>query len=108
MAALNNWQFLLAGYLLTVAIETPVLVAGLRPSHRIGTRLFAGWWLTACTYPLVILAMPALPDVGVETFAAVAEILAFRSLTGRWSVRDAGAIAAANVASYALGRLMLG
>ena len=108
MATLTNWQFLVAGYLLTVAIEVPVLVVGLGRRHRLAVRLFAGLWLTACTYPIVILAMPALPDLWVEPFAAVAEILAFRALTGSGSLRDGVAIVAANLASYGLGRLLLG
>ena len=52
------WDFLLRGYLLTIMIELPILWFGLSPHHSRGTRLWAGCWLTACTYPIVILVLP--------------------------------------------------
>ena len=106
-------EFLLIGYLTTVAIETPILWFGLHPRHDAKTRLFAGAWLTACTYPIVILALPPLTgpyyDLIAEIFAPLAEILAFQQLAANGPrLRDAAAIAAANLASYALGRLIFG
>jgi hypothetical protein len=103
--------FLFVGYLATVAIETPVLWFGLHPRHDARTRLFAGLWLTACTYPIVVLALPSITgdwyDLVAETFAPLAEILAFRSVCGlTW--RDGLAITAANIASYLLGRAIFG
>ena len=111
-------EFLLIGYLTTVAIETPILWFGLHPRHDAKTRLFAGAWLTACTYPIVILVLPPLTGSYytpiAETFAPLAEILAFQSLncvTHDFSlspsqIRDAAAILAANLASFALGTLL--
>ena len=93
------WRFLLTGYLFTIAIETPVLVVGLSRRHPLSHRLFAGAWLTACTYPVVILVLPMLFDPGeqrglylavAETFAPVAECLLF------WAAFGACAIAALN------------
>ena len=49
------WRFLPFGYLLTIAIETPILLFGLSPHHPKRRRLLAGVWLTACTYPIVVL-----------------------------------------------------
>jgi hypothetical protein len=74
------------GYLVTIAIETIVLVAALSKRHSLGTRIFAGVWLTACTYPIVWLVLPVLIPPHLyeilylavaETFAPVAECLLF-------------------------------
>jgi hypothetical protein len=54
------WHFVLVGYVLTVAIETPVLLIGLSRRHGLARRLFAGVWLNACSYPIVVLALPVL------------------------------------------------
>src|SRR5438046_1389183 len=54
------WRFLPLGYLLTILIETPILLIGLSSRHPFGRKLFAGVWLTACTYPIVILVLPLL------------------------------------------------
>ncbi len=111
------WQFLPRGYLLTVAIEGPILLAALSPRHGWRTRLHAAWWLTACTYPIVILVLPILiePSLGwwgctliAEVFAAVAEALLFHAAFGRGGtradhVRDSALIMLANVASFLVG-----
>ena len=58
------WRFLPLGYLLTILIETPILLIGLSGRHPFRRKLFAGVWLTACTYPIVVLVLPLLftPD----------------------------------------------
>ena len=79
------WRFLPLGYLLTVLIETPILLVGLSKRHSIKRRLLAGLWLTACTYPVVVLVLPPLFEsksraaylVVAETFAPVAECILF-------------------------------
>jgi len=112
MATLTPWQFLIFGYLLTVAIECPVLLAGLHPRHGLRVRLFAAVWLTAVTYPIVILTLPVLTGpyytAVAETFAPLAEIAAFRAISGAWSLRDACAIAAANLLSFGFGWYFIG
>lgn len=111
------WTFLPRGYLLTILIEIPILLFGLSPSHPLSRRLIAGCWLTACTYPVVILVLPW--TVGVrwghlaylvvaETFASIAECLLFRAAfpipTSRdAAIRDMAAIMAANIASFVIG-----
>ena len=111
------WAFLPRGYLLTIVMEIPILLLGLSPSHPPGRRLIAGCWLTACTYPVVILVLPL--TVGTwwgnvaylavaETFAPVAECLLFRAAfpipTCRIAaIRDMAAIVAANLASFVIG-----
>ena len=51
------------GYLLTISIETPILMICLSSRHTLRRRLLAGVWLSACTYPFVWLVFPALlPD----------------------------------------------
>lgn len=120
MRAEDLWLFLPFGYLFSVAIETPVLVFGLSPRHTLSRRLFAGLWLTACTYPIVALVLPTLFAgtsraaylVVAETFAPAAECALFwlafgeRSELGRRSMwRDFAAIVAANLASFAAGEV---
>ena len=111
---MTRWTFLLVGYVLTVAIECPVLLFGLSPRHSLRVKLFASFWLTACTYPIVILVMPVIiPDpyyiLVSEIFAAVAECALFAELfRGRWTWRDMAAVAGANIASFLGGRVLLG
>ena len=113
------WRFLLFGYLLTVAVETPVLVLFLSKRHALRRRLFAGLWLTACTYPVVVLVLPllfadssrALYLAVAETFAPAAECLLFYLAFGgkggdgvTW--RDLGTIVAANLLSFLAGEVL--
>jgi hypothetical protein len=110
---------MLAGYTLTVAVETAVLLVGLSRRHPVRSRLFAGVWLTACTYPVVWLVLPPLfPDrttylVVAETFAPAAECALFwlalvKMLTPdrRATTRDMIAIVLANLASFGVGELI--
>src|SRR5207247_2052526 len=74
---------------------------GLSGRHSFKRKLFAGVWLTACTYPIVVIVLPTLfeelgysPDgpqrwmylVVAETFAPVAECLLF--FLAFWVVKD--------------------
>ena len=116
MTPAELWAWLPFGYALTVSVETPVLVFGLSRRHSLARKLFAGLWLTACTYPIVVLVLPILiPSRGVyvavaETFAPAAECalfwLAFRSRETVW--RDMAAIVVANLASFLTGALLFG
>ncbi len=115
------WKFLAVGYLFTVAIETPVLVLGLSPRHPLRHRLFAGLWLTACTYPVVVLVLPQLIDTDrdrtlylavAETFAPLAECILFWMAFGQrqeWlrpsMGRDMAAVVLANLLSFGLGEV---
>lgn len=117
------WSFLLVGYLMTVAIEVPVLVLGLSPRHALRHRLVAGIWLTACTYPIVVLVLPHLVWqpfgrtaylIIAETFAPAAECALFwmaygidHSARHRDTLRDMGAIVAANLASFTIGLILI-
>jgi hypothetical protein len=107
------------GYLLSILIETPVLLIGLSPRHSFGRRLFAGIWLTACTYPIVVLVLPPLLGSGwvyllvAETFAPVAECAlfwaAFGSREEAWRLsmwRDFAVITLANLASFGTGEVL--
>src|SRR6185312_13935306 len=85
LAAMTQWTFLVVGYLLTVLVECPVLFFGLSPRHSRAVKLFASFWLTACTYPIVILVMPVIIPgpyyvVVAEIFAPVAECVLFAEL----------------------------
>ena len=113
----NPWIFLLIGYLFTIAIETPILCVGLAPEHPLSHRLFAGVWLTACTYPIVVLVVPFWFDVETEhgKYLLVAESIAhfgecalfwaaFGPLKQTW--RDLTAVFGANLASFGLGELV--
>jgi hypothetical protein len=115
------WRFLPLGYLLTIAIETPILLAGLSARHPKSRRALAGVWLTACTYPIVTLVLPlllanqsrALFLLVAETFAPAMECLLFwlafgvRAELGRRSMwRDFAVIVIANLASFLVGELL--
>ena len=115
MSPFELWRFLPFGYLLTIAIETPILFFGLSPHHSKGRRIAAGIWLTACTYPIVILVLPlllvdqsrALFLLVAEVFAPVAECLLFWLAFGkRATSRDFGVIAIANLASFVTGEIL--
>jgi hypothetical protein len=114
------WRFLPLGYLLTILIETPILVLGLSERHSRARRLLAGVWLTACTYPVVTLVLPLLfIDSSRTVYLVVAEIfapagecvlfwLAFgsRSELGKPAMwRDFLAIVVANLASFLAGEV---
>ena len=115
------WLFLPVGYLVSVAIETPVLLIGLSKQLSFRQRLFAGLWLTACTYPIVVLVLPVLfADAPrsfyllvAETFAPVAECalfwLAFRRQLDAhkqtWR-RNFAVIVIANLLSFIGGELL--
>lgn len=115
------WRFFPLGYLFTILIETPILVLGLSRRHSLKRKLFAGAWLTACTYPIVTLVLPlifaqhsrTLYLLVAETFAPVTECALFwlafgeREHLGKsctW--RDFGAIIVANLASFGIGEVM--
>ena len=118
--ATTTWTFLPYGYLLTVLIEIPVLLVGLSARHPWRDRLIAGFWLTACTYPIVVLVMPPLlwAPLGrawylvvAEIFAPLAECVLFRLAYGssehrKDNYRDYAAIIVANLASFGLGELI--
>ena len=115
MSPFELWRFLPLGYLLTIAIETPILFVGLSPHHPKRRRILCGIWLTACTYPIVVLVLPlllvnhsrALFLLVAETFAPVAESLLFWLAFGketRW--RDFGVIVIANLASFVVGEVV--
>ena len=115
------WRFLPIGYLLTILIETPILVIGLSRRHSLGRKLLAGVWLTGCTYPIVTLALPLLfrPEqralylLVAETFAPVAECVLFWLAFGKRhngetssTRRDFITIIFANLASFGVGELL--
>ena len=121
MSPSQLWRFLPLGYLLTILIETPILVVGLSARHRLRRRIIAGIWLTACTYPIVTLVLPLLFVrssratflVVAESFAPVAECILFWLAFGKdtevgkpsmW--RDFGAIIVANLASFMAGEVL--
>lgn len=115
------WYFLPFGYLVTILIETPVLLVGLSPKISLKQKLWCGIWLTACTYPIVILVLPAiflensraLYLAVAETFAPLGECLLFwlafrgKDLLGSsdW-VRCFVAIVIANLASFGIGEVL--
>jgi len=115
------WRFFPLGYLLSILIETPILLIGLSKRHAIKRRLFAGIWLTACTYPIVVLVMPlvfanvsrVIYLIVAETFAPVAECILFWLAYGKaeemgkasmW--RDFTAIVVANLGSFLAGEVL--
>ena len=121
MSPSDLWRFLLIGYPFTILIETPVLLLGLSQRHSIKRRIFAGVWLTACTYPIVVLVMPLMFGgvsrtiylVVAETFAPVAECVLFwlaygkaEELGKRSMWQDFATIVIANLASFLGGEVL--
>ena len=115
------WRFLPIGYLVTILIETPVLLIGLSPKVTLRQKLACGAWLTACTYPIVVLVLPAiffgqsraLYLLVAEIFAPLGECILFWLAYGKgdefgkasmW--RDFGAIVVANLASFLGGEVL--
>ena len=114
------WYFLPFGYLVTILIETPILFFGLSRKLTVRQKFACGVWLTACTYPIVVIVLPAiflgqsraLYLIVAEIFAPVAECilfwLVFRTIgfleTGDW-VRCMIAIIVANLASFGIGEI---
>ena len=121
MSPSELWRFFPLGYLFSILIETPILLIGLSKRHSIKRRLFAGVWLTACTYPIVVLVMPLMFVntsrftylVVAETFAPVAECMLFWLAYGRsdefgkrsmW--QDFATIVVANLGSFLGGEVL--
>ena len=115
----NYWLLYLLYLLLTIAVETPILLLGLSRRHKIPVRLFAGVWLNACSYPIVFIVFPALihgqPTCIIisEIFAPLFECLLFWYAIGRHAppsraaaVRDYTVIVLANLASFGVGEIM--
>lgn len=115
------WRFLPVGYFFSILIETSILLLGLSQRHSIKRRLFAGVWLTACTYPIVVLVMPLMFANGsrtiylivAETFAPVAECALFwlaygkvEELGKRSMWQDLATIVIANLASFLGGEIL--
>jgi hypothetical protein len=109
------WHFFPLGYLLTIAIETPVLFFGLSAHHSKLRRIGAGVWLTACTYPIVVLVLPLLMIdqprsvflMVAETFAPLAECALFWLAFGKEATwRDFAVIVVANLASFLIGEVV--
>jgi hypothetical protein len=121
MSPSELWRFLPLGYVFTILIETPILMIGLSARHSLKRRILAGIWLTACTYPIVVLMLPLffadssrrLYLLVAETFAPVAECVLFwlafgkdSELAQRSMWRDFAAIVLANLASFAGGEVL--
>ena len=116
----NRWTFLIVGYLLTISVEIPILMVGLSPRHSWKDRLLAGFWVNACSYPIVVLVLPeifrdsqALYLIVAETFAPISECLLFwagfgsrAELWRRSMWRDFATIILANLASFGVGELI--
>jgi hypothetical protein len=121
MSPSELWRFFPLGYLVSILIETPILLIGLSRRHSLRRRLFAGVWLTACTYPIVVLVMPLMFTnaarvsylIVAETFAPVAECILFWLAYGKseelgkpsmW--QDFATIIVANIASFVAGEVL--
>lgn len=122
MTLAQSMLFLLIGYCVTVAVELPVLYVGLHKRYSRSHRVTAGILLTAFTYPVVVLILPAIftmLDIGsraafltvAEIYAPLAEILFFRFIMNQKLLakpdRDAFVIIAANLCSFLLGEAFL-
>jgi hypothetical protein len=108
-----------AGYFLTVAIETPVLVMALQKKYSLKQKVLAGFALTGFSYPFVCFVFPHLFPVYepgsiylwvAESFAPISECFVFWLLFSKCApLRDATnckdllSIVVANLLSFAVG-----
>ena len=109
--------FFPVGYLLSVSLELPVLWFGLPGVVTRGQRLEAGFWLTACTYPIVVIALPILMSgcswtayvLTAESFAMLAECALFLAWlpVRQQALRCCVMIGLANLTSWQLGGWLL-
>ncbi len=117
----NLWLFFPVGYLTTVLIETPFLLLGLSKKLSVKQKLMCGIWLTACTYPIVVLVLPLIFEQFstfvylsvAETFAPAGECLFFwlafrgqKDFTAKDWIQCFAAIIIANLASFGLGEIL--
>jgi hypothetical protein len=120
MGTSGLWAGFLIGYLFSITVETPILFIGLSARHSWRRRLFVGVWLTACTYPVVVLVLPfsfrskPIYVIVAESFAPVAECALFWLAFGEgewdrspWPWRDFAVILLANLTSFGLGEVFL-
>lgn len=112
----------LTGYLLTISIETPVLVFGLGNRYTLKEKLFAGAFLTGCSYPFVAIVFPMIwnPYNDYSTYVTISEIFAPVSeciifallfqrrklMSSRLRAQELAVVIAANLVSYLSGELM--
>lgn len=115
------WVFFPIGYVTTVLIETTVLIFLLSPKLSFKQKILCGIWLTACTYPIVVLVLPALlADYPRWVYLTIGELfahfgecvifwLAFREredfTTKDW-IRCFIAVLLANFASFSIGEIL--
>jgi hypothetical protein len=117
----NLWLFFPIGYLTTILIETPILLLALSKKLSFKQKLMCGIWLTACTYPIVVLVLPLIFEqfswlvyiIVAESFAPLGECLffwlAFRGtedFTKNDWMQCFTAIIVANLASFGLGEVL--
>lgn len=121
LTPIKLWLFFPVGYLTTILIETPILLLGLSKKLSFKHKLMCGIWLTACTYPVVVLVLPVIFEqfswfiyiVIAETFAPLGECLffwlAFRGkqnfILSDW-IQCFSMIILANLASFGLGEIL--
>jgi len=110
-------RVIVAGWALAAPIEAAVLFFGLDSAHPRLVRAIAGPALTACTYPVLVLVVPALIDpawsfaayaTAGEVSVVAAECALFFLAVGRRAsaARGALAIVAANAASFVAGEIV--
>lgn len=114
---MNVMLWIMPWYALTVILESPLVILGLSKDHSLAWRVFAAFWLTACTYPIVAIVLPSLIEnrllymVVAETFAPLAEAALFWFAFDRFSSkrivwRNASVIVLANAFSFVSGELL--
>jgi hypothetical protein len=115
-------RMVIPGYLLSVLLETPVLLLGLSKNYSFKEKIFAGFWLTAVSYPFVTMIFPFIFDPTTnrtvylwvaESFAPLSECVCFWVLLGDKSRfmkasmwQDFLAITLANLTSFGIGELL--
>jgi hypothetical protein len=118
---------ILKGYVATIAVETPLLCLWLSPRHSFTRKVLAGLWLTACSYPIVVLTIPRFISpsssmvrymITAETAAVLLEVVLFFAafdgacVAGERSsrsdrFRDCSAIIGANACSFLAGEFLI-
>lgn len=119
ISTLDYLRLALVGYFSSVLIETSVLLFALAKRYSVKQKIFAGFFLTAYSYPFVLFVFPFIWNpyrqffiyaLVSELFAPISECAVFyllfhrgKNLSRSLRAKDYAAVVLANLASFIAG-----